>query len=506
MKSRDEMGKLLASMDHIEALIEKLRSGDDKAKQAAAEALGAIGVKAVPALIASFREAELESLYEFEDAFEKIGRVAVPFLVRALESSDRNTRLVATIVLSEFEGAAAPAVPAFLAGLANADAETRALCAQGLGRIGPKARRALPSLLKAADDQEADVRSNAVFALSRIGLSNDQGKAIFAKAIVDLGGNVRGQAILCAAELVTELAAVLPQLIALLDDVSLEAWRQSMVFELIAQIGPKAKEAIPKLLSLMQDKAQQSRVRFHAAGALWKIDSSSGPIIETLVELLPSNPEGVSNVLYEIGPAAARAVPALVKLLNEDDDYDTKWAVVCTLGAIGRAAEPAIPALIQALGHASGRVASCAAKALQEIGNAAISPLIEALRDPNPAAREYAADALALMGPQAGVAVPALEQGLEDRARRVRFWCAVAIGSIAKSPKAIPTLLEALVKSEDASLAARVWETLDKVVEHRENGGWKLSLLRAMRTLPLPQTTKQKLTFRTCAKLAREYV
>ena len=131
----------------IEAQITKLRSKEEKAEEEAAAQLGKLGTKVIPALIASFQGGDFEWPGALKEAFEKIGRVAVPYLVRALESNDRTTRLVATRLLWDFEEDAAPAISTFVGRLADPDSKMRWLCAQGFGRIGPLARNALPALL-----------------------------------------------------------------------------------------------------------------------------------------------------------------------------------------------------------------------------------------------------------------------------------------------------------------------------------------------------------------------
>jgi HEAT repeat protein len=62
----------------------------------------------------------------------------------------------------------------------------------------------------------------------------------------------------------------------------------------------------------------------------------------------PSIREKAVNVLGRMGPAAAPAVPSLVKLL-QDPDISIRKAAARTLGQIGPAAKDAVPALMQTL-------------------------------------------------------------------------------------------------------------------------------------------------------------
>jgi HEAT repeat protein len=485
-------------MADLETLIETLRGGDFRAGEAAAMEIANMGKQVVPALIQAFAEADIESDCEIGRALKKLGAVVVPDLVTALESEKRTTRLAAARTLWEFETEATATIPSFLKGLAGTDAKMRQLCAHGLGRIGAAARQVVPSLLRAAADVDPTVRSSALYALSRMGLAEDQASAVLKRALGDPDPEVRGWAVSCAKDFPVQPADLLPQLVPLIREI--EDWRYGTIFEMLARVGPKATVAVLHLLALMQDETKPDWARIDAARTLWRIEPRSGPIVETLVTLLPGNAEAVSDAIRKIGPAAAAAVPGLVEVLH-GEDWDSRWAAADALGAIGAEAQSAIPALVAALGHESGRVASSAGRALKRIGCASIPHLVAALDEPNPRIREFAADALALYGQEARTAIPALERGLQDRDRDVRFWCAVGLGSIAKSPEVIPLLLEAMVRSTDAELFKRSWRTLDAIIGWRGNRGWKFSVLRFVRGLPLKRSSKQKLMFWICAHL-----
>jgi HEAT repeat protein len=78
------------------------------------------------------------------------------------------------------------------------------------------------------------------------------------------------------------------------------------------------------------------------------------------------------------------------------------------------------------------RIWERAARALANIGEAAVPGLIECLETPIPAVRTEAARALREIGPAAKAAVPALEKALNDENAEVRSAAAQALKDITR--------------------------------------------------------------------------
>lgn len=92
--------------------------------------------------------------------------------------------------------------------------------------------------------------------------------------------------------------------------------------------------------------------------------------------------------------------------------------------------------------------------ALARIGTDSVEPLIATLADPDPALRADAARALALMGPLAEPAIPALTRALGDSDEAVRIGAARALGQIGPTAReAVPVLIEALRRAEASERA-----------------------------------------------------
>jgi HEAT repeat protein len=184
----------------------------------------------------------------------------------------------------------------------------------------------------------------------------------------------------------------------------------SMAARLLASIGPKAKAAIPVLLEYLPTG---SDVLSNAiADALWKIDRQTNTVLQILTNNLRS-------------------------LANERQ--------ITTLGELrgmGLAAKPAAPLVLHSILTCTERARTAAAETLQEIdpalyrstmddlnqhAAARIQSLIESIRDGGPQ-RMPALEAIALYGPEAKPAVPALIDVLQEcRARTTNGTKEIAI-------------------------------------------------------------------------------
>ncbi len=143
-----------------------------------------------------------------------------------------------------------------------------------------------------------------------------------------------------------------------------------------------------------------------------------------------------AGALADLGPAAAPAVPDLIKALS--DVREVRMLAADALGKIGPASAPAVPELTRLLADDWQGNRSAAAEALGNIGPAA-APAIPVLTtvlltDKEATVRFYAALALAEFGPIARSSVPALAAALSDTETRVQAASAYALGKITGQP------------------------------------------------------------------------
>ncbi|MDA0812597.1 MAG: hypothetical protein O3C21_09450, partial [Verrucomicrobia bacterium] len=202
---------------------------------------------------------------------------------------------------------------------------------------------------------------------------------------------------------------------------------------------------------MRSSRPQRCIIARNVAGALVLVTSilPAADVSGLIAELTSSDAQKRRNAAYELhqlGPEAIDALPALVVALDDDQDQ-VFFHSVSAIARIGPAAAPAIPALISRLGRVSQRygeqVNLRAAFALSRIGEAAVAPLLGAVRDPDETLCSNAIESLALMPP--AVSAPAtsdLIALLGDQRERVSESAVKAVSNYGQT--ALPQLVDVL--------------------------------------------------------------
>lgn len=151
------------------------------------------------------------------------------------------------------------------------------------------------------------------------------------------------------------------------------------------------------------------------------------------------------------------AVEPLIEALKEEDSWVRPKAAAEALGNIRDA--KAVETLIEALNDKNKNVRKGATRALGKIGQPAVEPLIEVLNDKNKDVREGATRALGNIGDTK--AVEPLIKALEEGDSFVRQQAAEALGKI-KDARTVEPLIEAL-KDKDMGVRGQTAEALGKI-------------------------------------------
>lgn len=243
----------------VAPLIEKLTDNDFRVRHDAADAIAKIGSPAVPALIEALKSENKQVRWRAASALGEIGAEAssaVPALTAALQDEDEYIRRIAAYALGKIGLEAASAVPDLIAALQDTDRNLRLVAAYALGKIGPEASSAVPNLITALQDTNAEVRLNAATALGRIG---------------------------------AESKTAVPALIVALQDT--DKYVRQGAADALGRFGTRAKTAVPALITALQDK--NNYVRLNAAAALGRIGLEAKPAIPALIAALQDEKEEV---------------------------------------------------------------------------------------------------------------------------------------------------------------------------------------------------------------------
>lgn len=331
--------------DHVNKLIEQLKSPDIEARYSAVYALGQMGGEAkgaAPALIAALKDKGGAVNIRAAIALKQIGAEAVPALLGALRDNDLYTRANAAEVLGQMGDKAKEAVPALIAALKDYVPYSRNKVKDALALIGAAA---VPALVAALGSNVSDIRGGATDVLALIGAA---AVPALISALKDKDPGVRSRAADALARMGTSAKEAVPALITALNDKSHMA-RNSAAFAL-GQIGAEAIEAVAALIAALKD--QESGVRSRAAVALGRIGTESKDAVPALIAALHDENEGVresgAEALGAMGARAKEAVSPLIAAL-QDEDSDVREEAAKALGRMGAEAKEAVPALIVAL-------------------------------------------------------------------------------------------------------------------------------------------------------------
>lgn len=440
------------------ALIELLKGDDEGVAVSAGLALsrilpdGSDGLKeAVPVLAQALRNEDVGIRSDAVAALATVGKVALPALIDLVAEwkTDGDSAWHAAAALTAMGPVAEPAVPALAAALKSNREEIVIHAAGALGAIGPAAKNAVPQLQKLLASKNAVIRTHV------------------ASALGDLGPAAEG---------------AVGDLSALLEEPNAEVRRESA--EALGKIGPAAKTAVHALLGALEDDA--GAVTVHAALALSRIGPEAVP---ELIEALKDEPtrQLIVAILGDIGEPAKGAVETLTGYLA-DPKLDPEFGreVLLALAKIGPEAKAAIPALIKILEDEEHPLRAGAAFALAKLGakqkevtrlliielpkeddsemhavapialvllnlendamvSLALPRLIDLLGDDSNRVRHEAATTLALLGSRAADAVPRLALGLRDADPAIRGEFLATLGAIGpEAAEAFPAILKAL--------------------------------------------------------------
>lgn len=220
----------------------------------------------------------------------------------------------------------------------------------------------------------------------------------------------------------------------------------------LADLGPKAKPAVPALIKALSD--EDAQVRGHAAHALGQIGDKHAAVVDGLFALA-RDPEAI------VRRAAIRAlkalrlphevvIPKMAKALSSASPADAA-AIVGTLAEGGK---ESVPFLTECLADKHACYWACLA--LGEIGadaKPAVPQLAKLESREEPEVRLQALVALGQIGPAAKPAVPQVVKALErDKAEGVRYAAAFALGQIGAGDKQSRAALAAAMKGDDAFL------------------------------------------------------
>ena len=174
--------------------------------------------------------------------------------------------------------------------------------------------------------------------------------------------------------------------------------------------------------------------------------------VEELIKQIDSKEvESRRDAVYELVRRGdtSEAVIAALGIATGDDDSQIRVQALTGLARAGKKSEVVIPQLIKCLSNRDDQVRFRAAAALGAVGTASIAPIADQWEKASDDSKIAAAQALAIVGPEASSTIQLLTSGLEGKDNLPRY---VAEALVAISPQDEITMLRI---AEHANAAAR---------------------------------------------------
>jgi HEAT repeat protein len=472
----------------------------------AALALASTGPKALSVLMAELKQEKWTYglRQDVTTALARIGPAAVPTLAGAIDDQREAVRDAAAIALGEMGPAAAPAVPALIVSLAMspvpslARIESKPLRIAGLGELeiptfsvqldapgydtahslGKIGGPALPALISLVQMEHRGLSPPALRSLVRSALRlpgprvksvRDVHNLVADSVWLVLQTPTLGQYVRAPSPAARELAVMaigemgraghpaIPQLTRFLRDrderVRLEA------IEVLGKFGAAARPAVPALTAVLKERPRPNPGKRNLLlpvplAAAWALHDIGGPgrealrkhgltvLVETLKDDAAVVERSAATLLREIGPDAAAARAALLKLLKAKQAPDYfKWS------RVARAVGVPVTDVVPFLDSGDVEVRRIGAEALSYFGGdnrRVAARLVRALEEEDPLARVDAALALTRIGAHLDKALPILIRSIADEGPRDKEASRALVRLGADARRAVRPLRRAL--------------------------------------------------------------
>ncbi len=232
-----------------------------------------------------------------------------------------------------------------------------------LGAIVVAADSGGADLLKAAKSGDESARIEAIDLLGFEGSDVEGSVPLLIELLGDKSPAVRAHAAHALGQIGPDARAAMRPLVRAA--VTRDMMVRREVIKAIRKIRPHSPIALRLLARAMG--SDDPAVRAQAMGAMTRAGKLAVPM---LIRALGDEKTDywASLVLAEIGPDAAEAVPALMKVVKDDDEPEDRREAILALGAIGPASAPAVAVLIDVIDKRVETLVGPAVFAIGQIG------------------------------------------------------------------------------------------------------------------------------------------
>ena len=232
-----------------------------------------------------------------------------------------------------------------------------------------------------------------------------------------------------------EGTAAVDGLIALVRDADVPLHTRTQAAILLGRIGRRAERAVPVFVEFLRRRKEPKGGRRKAEGGRRKTDNRStlNSQLSTFNSRRHAELMFSLKALTKLGPVAKSATPELVRLVKDADwSVYVRGAAMEALARIGSADSKAVATIVSMLTYAGDEGVSLSDRLFL---------------------RRFAADAVAIIGPDAYVAIPSLRVCLRYNDSELRRRSVLALGAMrGKGRDGIAPLVDALVRDDSPAV------------------------------------------------------
>jgi HEAT repeat protein len=234
----------------------------------------------------------------------------------------------------------------------------------------------------------------------------------------------------------------------------------------IASLGPRAKDAVPRLLRELDTAEGGARASILSTlGKIGSVASSATPrLLRALTDPSDYIRSEAAEALGSIGAEPETTIPALIALLD-DKDLGVRASAAKGLGQFGTRSRAAIPKLVTMMGPSNyGPLPDVVTSALIRIAPDPTALMLERFDID----RTSAIQGLKELGPKANAAIPTLmREATSDAPDHLHGTAALALSAIAPND---PEVVRAVLKATRAPHKYSRGEAIQALAIHRQHG------------------------------------
>jgi HEAT repeat protein len=444
----------------VPPLIKAMQSDKAILRNGAIKTLGDIGAEAEPALPglkAFLHDPKKGAGEQAADALAGIGTPALKTLVAAAADDNDAVRPLALRALNKM---GATAVPAFIDLLGSKHLDVKRHAASILGQLQVQDKSVVIALGFATKDKDFQVRANALVSLQQMGTNAKLAEPYVVTLLTDLDPQIRLQAFHVLQSIGVDPRPGLKKALSHPDVATRIA-----TASLMTQLNLEVALAEPILLDGLKNKDEALKMQAaHALSLRGLQEDAVVPIfIAGLTNKLPSVRRQAAESIARYGAKGRKAAPALINALEDPDDAVSAQAMAA-LRQVGEDPKTLLPAMFKVLRRKETHLHPAAAQIVFMVGPSAPDEILARLKtEKAPGVRLACLQVLAMVGPPAKDAVGELTKALDDTAPRARMTAARALGNIGPDAKAAEKALTKATKDGDANVQQIAKAALEQI-------------------------------------------